>query len=439
MSAAHCATGRTTAAGDGFPGAEFAITSADTGQETPGRDGMSGNARARRMREQEWLYDRLIRANGPDFYWPMTEETLCTVGMDGAGDIRAVRNSVKRFVEITREMKRIAEKRENMAEKAERDGHLLTAADNYFAAAAFYCMAQGPIHRDGDSLNLSLSAKKNACYDRFIRHANRPIERVEIPFGGTSLPGLLHLPPGRQGRVPCVVFLGGMDNFKEMLVTGHGDKFLERGMAVLAFDGPGQNEALISRGIRVTADNFVDAGRAVMDYVEGRPELDAGKVGITGISMGSFWLTQIFAADPRYKAAAGFYVCHENGMNTIFNVAIPMFKDRFMWMAGYEDEAAFDDFAKTLTLEGLGAKIDRPYLIVAGEDDDLSPIEHTYRLYEEIAGPKTLVVYRGEVHGVTDNLDVRALIADWMRDRFDGRPLESRSMLMDCRTGMEVF
>ena len=52
-------------------------------------------ARARRMRDEQWLFDRLIRSGGPDFYWPMTEETLCTVGMDGSGDIHAVRGSIK--------------------------------------------------------------------------------------------------------------------------------------------------------------------------------------------------------------------------------------------------------------------------------------------------------------------------------------------------------
>ena len=41
--------------------------------------------------------------------------------------------------------------------------------------------------------------------------------------------------------------------------------------------------------------------------------------------------------------------------------------------------------------------------------------------------PDTLVVYRGERHGVTDNMDVRAFIADWMRDRFDGKPLQTRA------------
>ena len=399
---------------------------------------MGSNARARRMRDEQWLYDRLIRSGGPDFYWPMTEETHCTVGMDGSGDIKAVRASIKKVVEITREMTRIGDKREAMARAAAAEGHLVTARQNYFTAAAYYTMAQGPIHEDGNAVNLALSAKKNACYDKFIQYAGHRIEKVEVPFEATSLPGYLHFPPGTSGRVPCVVFLGGMDNFKEMLVTSPSDKFLERGIAVLTFDGPGQNEARISRNIVCTEDNFVRAGRSAMDLLLARNDIDPDRIGITGISMGSFWLTQIVAHDHRYKAAAGFYICHEPGQATLLNVAIPVFKDRYMWMAGYHDEDAFDEFAKKLTLEGLGAKITCPYLSVAGGDDDLSPIEHTYKLHDEIKSPNTLVVYRGELHGVTDNMDVRAFIADWMKDRFAGRPLTSRRIFKDCRTGQEI-
>lgn len=399
---------------------------------------MGSNARARRMRDEQWLYDRLIRSGGADFYWPMTEETHCTVGMDGSGDIKSVRASIKKVVEITREMTRIGDKREAMARAAVAEGHLVTARQNYFTAAAYYTMAQGPIHEDDSPVNLALSAKKNACYEKFIQYAGHRIEKVEIPFEATSLPGYLHFPPGASGRVPCVVFLGGMDNFKEMLVTSPSDKFLERGMAVLAFDGPGQNEARISRNIVCTEDNFVAAGKSAMDFLLARGDIDHDRIGITGISMGSFWLTQIVAHDHRYKAAAGFYICHEPGQFTLLNVAIPVFKDRYMWMAGYHDEDAFDEFAKKLTLEGLGAKIACPYLSVAGEDDDLSPIEYTYKLHDGIKSPNTLVVYRGELHGVTDNMDVRAFIADWMKDRLDGKPLTSRRIYKDCRTGQEI-
>ena len=93
-----------------------------------------------------------------------------------------------------------------------------------------------------------------------------------------------------------------------------------------------------------------------------------------------------------------------------------------MWMAGYDDEDKFDKFAQTLTLEGLGAKIECPYLIVAGGDDELSPIENSYDLYDEINTPKKIVVYEGEQHGLGNrHLDAQDMVADWFKDRFDGK------------------
>ena len=170
---------------------------------------MSKQERTKRMAEQKWSFDKIIQATGVDFFWPMTEETLCTVGMDASADIRRLRQRVKKFEDISKECARIAFKREEMAKKAEEQGHLVTARDNYFTASAFYTMAQGPIHEDDHESNLLYSERKNRCYDKFIKYAPRPVERVEIPFEGKSLPGLFHLPSKNSKRVPCVVHLGG--------------------------------------------------------------------------------------------------------------------------------------------------------------------------------------------------------------------------------------
>ena len=35
-------------------------------------------------------------------------------------------------------------------------------------------------------------------------------------------------------------------------------------------------------------------------------------------------------------------------------------------------------------------------------------------------------------------MDVRAFIADWMKDRFDGKPLQTHRIIKDCRTGQEI-
>ena len=104
------------------------------------------------------------------------------------------------------------------------------------------------------------------------------------------------------------------------------------------------------------------------------------KSGVTGVSFGSFFGTIMAAHEPRIAATAVMSTCLEPGCHTIFEEASPTFKKRFMWMANYTDEGKFDEFVKTLTWEGHAEKIRGPYLVVAGEADELSPLEYTERM-----------------------------------------------------------
>jgi len=385
---------------------------------------------SRRMAEQRWVIDRVIETVGVDFSFPMTGVALGAAGLECSPDIMSIRARVKKYADITREFVRVAAKREAMAKRAEDEGHFITARENYFAASIFYAMARWPIHEDDNQELITCNNKKNECYDKYIEYAPHPVERVEIPFEGKSLLGYLHLPLDRPPKVPCIVSIDGMDGFREQIVTVYGDKVLKRGMAVLALDGPGQGESPI-RNIRCTADNFGPAGKAAIDFLNKRPEIDTDKIGLSGISMGSFWSTQMAAYDNRFKAVAVLLSCHEPGMNSIFNKAAPTFKDRYMWMAGYDDEDEFDRFAQTLTLKGIGKKIKCPFLIIAGEDDELSPIQCSYNLYDEITAPKKIMVYQGELHAIRSMLDVQTIAADWLKDRLDGKPMKSERVYID--------
>src|SRR5262249_30998094 len=157
--------------------------------------------------------------------------------------------------------------------------------------------------------------------------------RVEIPLGDTTLPAHLHLPRAGVGAAPyaCVIQVGGMDSFKEHLVSIYGDRYLERGIARLTFDGPGQGESL-DRGLLLTDDNMAAAGRAVVEWARLRPELDAKRLGLAGVSFGSFWATQIAGAVEGLVACAVAMVVHEAGMPGEFLRASPTFKARFMSM-----------------------------------------------------------------------------------------------------------
>jgi dipeptidyl aminopeptidase/acylaminoacyl peptidase len=164
-----------------------------------------------------------------------------------------------------------------------------------------------------------------------------------------------------------------MDSFKEASVALSNDRWMSRGVAVLAIEGPGQYECALL-GVYVSMQNWIEAGPAVVNWLLNRPEIDGHKIGVVGISFGSFFGTILAAYEPRIAATAVMSTCLESGCKTIFEEASPTFKKRFMWMSNYTDESKFDKFAKTLSWEGHAEKIVRPYLVVAGEADELSPL-----------------------------------------------------------------
>jgi dipeptidyl aminopeptidase/acylaminoacyl peptidase len=181
----------------------------------------------------------------------------------------------------------------------------------------------------------------------------------------------------------------------------------------------------------------------VMDWLVRRPEIDPQKVGVTGTSFGSFFGTILAANEPRVAATAVISTCLEPGCHTIFEEASPTFKKRFMWMSNYTDESKFNEFVKTLTWEGHVEKIRSPYLVVAGEADELSPLEHTERMIRAMSGPRQLVIYADSRHSVGNvpaaNLGPfpPTLVADWLMARLNGKPLRSERWLVES-TGRVV-
>lgn len=390
----------------------------------------------KRWREQRWLLDQVIQTRGLDWDQGRTGKILRNCGPGVEADMREINRRVQKFTDIPREFSRAAQRREELAREAEKAGHEVEAREHYFVAATFYTNAMWAVYEDGNAKRIAWGERKKACYDKFIRFAGRPIERVELPFEGKTLSALLHLPLRMKAgeKVPCVLYIPGMDGVKEDNPI-YGDPFLERGIALFSMDGPGQGETRTG-GVKCTASNYADAGKLACDYLVKRPEIDANRLAIMGSSMGSYWGPRVAAAEPRFEACAVSGVCVEPGQYTIFNTASPTFKLNYMYMSGYDDEAAFDEFAKTLTLKGVAAKISCPYLVVAGEDDELCPIEFVYQLMDEIRAPKVLVVYEGEKHSIR-NPRARTLIVDWLTDRLAGKPLKAEKIYVEM-SGKEV-
>ena len=401
--------------------------------------------RTRRWRDQRWLLDTVLKTVGPEWDQARIQSKGARGGPQGLADFRRAGGRMKKFNDIGPEFGRAGIRREGIAKGLEDQGRLVSAGDSYLIASLLYASAQWPYFEINDEC-LEWERRMIETYDNYIQYAPHPIERVDIPFRDTALAAFLHLPhaPGDGETIPCVLHIGGMDGSKENMVAGHGDGALSRGMAVLALDGPGQGETR-NRGVTISADNFAEAAETCVGWLAARPEIATQRIVIRGSSFGTYYGTVAAAGlGDRIAGYCGTGVCQEPSCVTIFNTASPTFKVRFMFMAGYEDEDAFDVFCQEFDLRKVAKDITAPYMIVAGECDQLSPIHHTYELFDMITAPKRLVIYQGANHSVAaapsaelgENRE--SLVYDWLRERVDGKPVTSEKVLVDSSGKMNA-
>ena len=77
-------------------------------------------------------------------------------------------------------------------------------------------------------------------------------------------------------------------------------------------------------------------------------------------------------------------------------------------------------------LRPLVTTMEVPWLVLAGEADELSPVRWVYELARVCPAPSTLVIYQGGRHALTESQAAmlgppwRSTIADWLLDRVNG-------------------
>jgi 2,6-dihydroxypseudooxynicotine hydrolase len=246
------------------------------------------------------------------------------------------------------------------------------------------------------------------CRVLALPHLQPPGERVEIPYEGKKLYGILRKPVGTE-RPPTMIMAMGLDSAKEE-TDAYEQPFLARGIATLAFDGPGQGEGEYDFVIRGDYEVVV---RAVLDFVGKRNDLDAARVGLWGVSLGGYYAPRSAAFEKRVKACialAGPYDWAEawDGLPELTREA---FRVRSK-CSSLEDAKRH---AATLSLRGVADKIRCPLYIVTGKRDRIIPWQHAERLAREAGGPVELMIIEDGNH-VANNRTYRwrAQSADWM-------------------------
>jgi dienelactone hydrolase len=315
---------------------------------------------------------------------------------------------------------------EKIANQAAVEGRQHTAGNYYLRAGMYYFTGErfippGPLKRDVGRKALELH---HAGLLR--RYPN--MEKVEVPYEGTSLPALFLKAPGVTGPAPTVVAFDGMDNCKEMSVLFNGLEFAARGWNTLAIDGPGQGECLRLRDMYARYDYEVP-GTAAYDYVTRRPEVEPSRVIVMGYSFGGYYAARVAAFERRYRAGVAFAALHwdlaawqreikRRHEQEPSNTAQSNF--HFRWVMGCDTMDAAIKKAEQFSLVDVASRIEMPFLIVHTEEDKTVPVASAHKLYEAIASPrKHLKIFTAadgtRYHVQADNRQVGVdYIADWI-------------------------
>jgi len=124
---------------------------------------------------------------------------------------------------------------------------------------------------------------------------------VEFMSHGVRVAGLLYLPEGR-GPHPCVVMAGGWCYVKELAQPLYAAAFARAGLAALIFDYRHFGASGGEPRQHIDPWKQIEDYRNAISYVEGIGSIDAGRIGVWGISYSGGHVLILGAIDSRVRA-----------------------------------------------------------------------------------------------------------------------------------------
>ena len=300
-----------------------------------------------------------------------------------------------------------AAQHEEIGRKALADGYKLSAAQHLTTAAVCYHFSKFVFVLDVAQMRAA-HMKAVECRKLALPHLRPAGEYVRIPFEGKSLAGILRRPAGVT-RPAIAVMCMGLDSAKEEMES-YESPFLARGLATLSFDGPGQGEAEYDFAIR---GDYEVAVKAVIDWLETRQDIDAGKIGLWGVSLGGYYAPRAAAFEKRVKACIGLSGPYDFG--AIWDVLPELTRETFRVRSKCATQDDARKHASTLSMHGVARQIKCPLYLVAGKQDRLVPWQDAERVARETSGPVELVAIEDGNHVANNRVyKYRTQSADWM-------------------------
>lgn len=327
----------------------------------------------------------------------------------------------------------VADKLVSLADEDEARGRLLSAGPKLQRAALYYLTAER-MQAQGSAGRLETFKKGLACFLKGVEFSREDVTRFEIPYGDKTIPVLFTRAIGMDGPAPAVVYLNGLDSNKELLYWSRlPQELAKRGISTLCVDQPGTGESLRLQGMPATWKSE-EWGTPVYEWLAAREEVDATRIGITGISLGGYYAPRVCANEPRFAAGAVWGANHnwaevqQRRLKREGENPVPHYWNHVQWVFGASDMDDFLEKSAGMNLNGQMEKIKVPFLVTHGANDRQISVDYAHQSYDQLINSprRELKIFTDREGGVehvgADNMSFgRSYIADWFTETLGGR------------------
>lgn len=300
---------------------------------------------------------------------------------------------------------------ERNAEALQTRGLGVSAGESYALAALFYHFGQLILFHDPATKD-RLSRLREAAFRAAAPGLVPPARVFSVPSAsGAPLHAYLRLPRQARGPVPCVLVVPGADSVKEENLS-FTNLLLERGIATVCFDGPGQGE---TRQHLPFADDYERHVAPLIRQVAREPGIDGGQLGLVGFSFGGYLAPRIAAAMPEIRACAVLGGCYDL---SYWESLPPLLKEDFAYVFGVSSWVEAAERARRISLAPVLGSLRCPFLAVHGKRDGIFPWTDAQKMIAGVAGPSELLLFEEGDH-CCHNVNHRSkpAVADWMLGR----------------------
>jgi pimeloyl-ACP methyl ester carboxylesterase len=282
------------------------------------------------------------------------------------------------------------------------------------SAAACYHWAEF-MYFDDPGVKLQLRQQLRRAFLASLEGADIELIQDELPVTADrpAVPYWIVLPPQRlrpDGALPAVILSNGLDSMTEIEVLSLAEAYLERGIAAVLFDGPGQGIQAGQAPVLIEMETVIAelVRRLAAEY----SGIDTSRMAFLGISFGGYLALRVarshgdlfrcvvnFGGGPRLAAFAG----------------LPRrLKDDFRFAFQLKDADEIQDRFDALALEP-GEPPATQVVSVHGALDDIFPVEALEDL-DRAWGPRhRLEVHAREAHTCLNVINVYTQqTADWV-------------------------